>query len=170
MVKRADTKSHCPVNVALEAFGDSWSLLIVRDIVFWGKQTYGEFLESDEHISTNILASRLVHLEKYGIITKQPHPTDGRKEVYALTEKGLDIIPVLLEMSGWSSHYDPETTAPHDFVKYACAHRDQVFACAREVVARGGSLFAGRESVIAKLLGARLDARPSTGTRPDGQL
>lgn len=151
MVKRVDNKSHCPVNFALEVFGDSWSLLIIRDIVFWGKKTYGEFLESDEHISTNILANRLAHLEQRGILAKTPHPTDGRKEIYALTDKGLDIIPILLEISGWSSHHDPESVAPKDFVELVYANRDKMFALIRETVKSGGSLFVGRDSVVARL-------------------
>lgn len=151
MVKRVDNKSHCPVNFALEVFGDSWSLLIIRDIVFWGKKTYGEFLESDEHISTNILANRLAHLEQRGILVKTPHPTDGRKEIYALTDKGLDIIPILLEISGWSSHYDPESVAPKDFVELVYANRDKMFALVRGTVKEGGSLFVGPDSVVARL-------------------
>lgn len=150
-MKRAENKSHCPVNYALEAFGDSWSLLIVRDIAFWGKHTYGEFLESKEGIATNMLAARLVQLEQKGIITKAPHPTDKRKEVYNLTDKGLDLIPVMLEMSGWSATHDAETTAPQAFVKAAYADRTKVFALARETVARGGSVFVGPDSVIAQL-------------------
>ena len=150
-MKRADNRSHCPVNFAVEAFGDSWSLLILRDIVFWGKHTYGEFLESEEHIATNVLASRLAHLEQRGIISKQPHPTDKRKEVYTLTARGLDIIPILLEISGWSSHYDPQTIAPKDFVELVYANRDKMFALIRETVQQGGAIFTGKNSVVARL-------------------
>ncbi len=150
-MKRTDMKSHCPVNFALESFGDPWSLLIVRDIVFWGKHTYGEFLASKEGISTNILASRLAHLEQRGIIQKQAHPTDRRKEIYVLTEKGLDLIPMLLEMSGWSSHCDPESEAPRKLVEKIYADRDGMFGLIRNVVQNGGSLFAGANSVAAKM-------------------
>lgn len=95
-------RSNCPVNFGLENFGDKWSLLIIRDMVFWGKRTYGEFLKSDEGIATNILAARLVSLEKEGIVSKSPHPVDKRKEIYSLTEKGLDLIPLLVEIVAWS--------------------------------------------------------------------
>lgn len=151
MTKRAAGKSHCPVNYALEIFGDNWSLLIVRDIVFLGKKTYGEFLDSDEHISTNILAQRLKHLETNGILQRSPHPSDKRKEIYELTEKGLDLIPPLLEIAGWGSQHGTATNAPMDFVNYTYAHRDEVFALARETVKKGGSLFVGEDSVVAKL-------------------
>ncbi len=95
-------RSNCPVNFGLENFGDKWSLLIIRDIIFWGKKTYGDFLKSDEGISTNILAARLVSLEKEGILTKTPHPTDKRTDVYTLTEKGFELIPLLVEIVAWS--------------------------------------------------------------------
>lgn len=96
-------RSGCPVNFAVESLGDKWSLIIVRDMIFWGKKTYGDFLKSDERIATNILADRLAFLEKEGILTKSPDSTDKRKEVYGLTEKGIDLIPMLLEMIVWSA-------------------------------------------------------------------
>ncbi|HYD94171.1 MAG TPA: helix-turn-helix domain-containing protein [Noviherbaspirillum sp.] len=140
-MKRTDNKSHCPVNFALETFGDPWSLLIVRDIVFWGKRTYGEFLESGEGISTNVLAARLAHLEQRGILAKGPHPADGRKDVYALTEKGIALIPLLLEMCGWSAVHDPQTTAPMEFVQAVYADRETMFTRVQDAVRAGGSLF-----------------------------
>lgn len=96
-------RSNCPVNFGLEAFGDRWSLLIIRDIVFWGKKTYGDFLRSDEQIATNILAARLASLEASGILKKHPHETDKRKDVYALTTRGLDLIPLMVEIISWSA-------------------------------------------------------------------
>ena len=95
-------RSNCPVNFGLETFGDKWSLLIIRDMVFWGKKTYGEFLRSDEGIATNILASRLASLEKEGIVSKKQNPGDKRKDIYSLTEKGLELIPLLVEIVAWS--------------------------------------------------------------------
>lgn len=147
-MKRAENKSHCPVNFALETFGDAWSLLIVRDIVFWGKRTYGEFLDSGEGIATNVLAARLAHLESKGILSKGPHESDRRKEVYALTEKGLALIPILLEMSGWSATYDPETTAPKQFVDAVYADRAAMFTRIQDLVRSGGSLFGGERSMV----------------------
>ena len=112
-VKPAKTKlrSHCPVNFGLEAFGDRWALLILRDIVFRGKRTYGEFLKSGEGFATNILASRLNHLMEHGILQRGEDDADGRKAVYSLTEKGLDLIPLLFEMVLWSAKYDPKSEA-----------------------------------------------------------
>jgi DNA-binding HxlR family transcriptional regulator len=147
-MKRADNKSHCPVNFALESFGDPWSLLIVRDIVFWGKRTYGEFLESGEGISTNVLAARLARLEEKGILVRRPHESDRRREVYALTEKGLALIPVLLEMSGWGARFDPQTTAPQSFVAAVYADREKMYRLIEETVRAGGSLFGGEQPLV----------------------
>jgi DNA-binding HxlR family transcriptional regulator len=148
IMKRTNNKSHCPVNFALETFGDAWSLLIVRDIVFWGKRTYGEFLDSGEGISTNVLASRLAHLEQKGILSRGPHESDGRKEVFTLTEKGLALIPILLEMSGWSAQHDPDTTAPHAFVAAVYRDRDGMFRKIQDLVRKGGSLFGGDKPLV----------------------
>ena len=105
-------RSHCPINFALETFGDPWSLLIIRDIVYFGKKTYKEFLASEEGMATNILASRLAQLEQQCILVKKPSEHDSRKEEYVLTEKGLNLIPVLVEMANWSAQHDPHTAAP----------------------------------------------------------
>ncbi|HET6746682.1 MAG TPA: helix-turn-helix domain-containing protein [Candidatus Saccharimonadales bacterium] len=150
-MKRTDIKSHCPVNFALESFGDPWSLLIVRDIVFWGKHTYGEFLASREGISTNILASRLAHLEQRGIIEKKRCEDDKRKDLYVLTEKGLELIPMLLEMSRWSSETDPLSEAPRALVEKICEDRTTMFGIIQDAVSRGNSLFNGPESVAARM-------------------
>ena len=103
-------RSHCPVNFGLESFGDRWSLLILRDIIFRGKRTYGEFLKSEEGFATNILASRLENLIDAGILQREVHE-DGRKDVYSLTEKGLDLIPLIFEMVLWSAKYDSKSEA-----------------------------------------------------------
>src|SRR5260221_12642787 len=105
-------RSDCPINFALELFGDPWSLLIIRDIVYFGKSTYGEFLASEEGMATNILASRLPQLEHQGILVKKLSEKDRRKEEYVLTEKGLDLIPVLAEIANCSPEHDPHTAAP----------------------------------------------------------
>jgi len=110
-MKKKQLRSHCPINFGLESFGDRWSLLILRDIIFRGKRTYGDFLASEEKIATNILASRLATLEEDGILKKRVDPNDARKDLYVLSEKGLDLIPLLFEMMLWSSKYDPKSQA-----------------------------------------------------------
>ena len=87
--------------------GDKWSLLIIRDMVFKGHTTYGAFLESDEHIATNILADRLAVLEWAGVISKNKHPDSKAKILYQLTQKGIDLVPILIEIIAWGDkHYD----------------------------------------------------------------
>ncbi len=128
-----------------------WSLLIVRDIVYFGKKTYGEFLDSDEGIATNILASRLAQLEDKGILVKKPHETDRRKEIYELTEKGLDLIPVLLELANWGAHHDPQTSAPKEWIDLVNAEKEKMTQLIRTTVQSGGSVFVGPNSVVSKL-------------------
>lgn len=86
--------------------GDRWSLLIIRDMMLRGSKTYKEFLHSHERIATNILAERLQRLMAYGIISAKPDPDDGRKQIYLLTQKGIDLAPVLTEMVLWASAHE----------------------------------------------------------------
>lgn len=151
MVIRGGGKSHCPVNFALEVFGDPWSLLVVRDIVYFGKCTFGEFSASAERISPSVLATRLSRLEEAGVLTRTSDPEDERRVLYSLTERGLALIPVLLEMANWSASADPDTEAPGEWI--AAVNRDKahmtdlIIATVRE----GGSIFAGPRSVVARL-------------------
>jgi len=108
-------RSQCPINLWLEAVGDSWSLLIIRDLMFRGHSTYKAFLNSEERIATNILADRLVRLEQAGLISKQADPEDARKYIYRLTEKGADLAPVLVEVMLWSNRHHI-TDTPKDFL------------------------------------------------------
>ncbi|MBY0472634.1 helix-turn-helix transcriptional regulator [bacterium] len=115
MKRRA--RSHCPISFALDTFGDHWSLLVLRDLIFKGKSRYQEFLASDERISTNILADRLSRLENAGIITRKNDPINKKQILYAPTKKGLDLIPVMLELVRWSIKYDSETATPKKFIR-----------------------------------------------------
>jgi len=111
MKKDSIPRSHCPISYTLEIIGDTWSLLIIRDIVFANKKTFNEFLQSDENIARNILSSRLKNLVEKGILQKSPHPSDRRKEVFTLTSSGMDFIPLILQAADWGTkHY---TRADH---------------------------------------------------------
>jgi DNA-binding HxlR family transcriptional regulator len=112
--KRAGPKrrSPCPLNASVEMLGDRWSLLIIRDMMLRGFRSYKEFLESFEGIATNILADRLRKLEAYGIITTHPDPSDGRKLLYLLTPKGIDLAPVLTEMVLWAAAHEDTGNQP----------------------------------------------------------
>ncbi len=106
--KKASPKrrSGCPLNASVEILGDRWSLLIIRDMMLRGFRTYKEFLESHEGIATNILADRLLKLIAHGIITTERDPSDGRKQNYSLTAKGIDLAPVLTEMVLWAAGHE----------------------------------------------------------------
>jgi DNA-binding HxlR family transcriptional regulator len=151
MKHKQGRRSDCPINFAVEMFGDPWSLVIIRDMVYFGKHTYGEFLCSEEGIATNILANRLARLEQQGILEKRHHETEKRKEMYVLTEKGLDLIPILVEMANWSAQYDPETGAPAVWIEKMKAEREQMIQLIRQTVKDGGSVFVGPGSVLEKV-------------------
>ena len=108
-------RSRCPINMALEIFGDRWSLLIVRDLMFSGRKTFHDFLTSGENIASNILSDRLKMLEAQGILERQRDAKDARRINYALTEKGIDLAPVLVEMIVWATQHE-QTAAPQDVV------------------------------------------------------
>jgi DNA-binding HxlR family transcriptional regulator len=99
-------RSGCPVSISLERFGDRWSLLVIRDLMVRGFRTFKEFQESGEGIATNILADRLHKLEAAGIITAEVERTDGRRVNYRLTEKGIDLAPVMLELLIWAARHE----------------------------------------------------------------
>jgi DNA-binding HxlR family transcriptional regulator len=142
-ISKEDLRSHCAVNYGVEVFGDRWSLLIIRDIVFVGKKTYGQFLKSEEGIATNVLASRLVFLEAQGILARSPNPDDGRKDFYTLTEKGLDLIPVVLNIVLWSAQHDTKSYVRRSKAFLARLRQDpvQVGDEVKALVRNGGCLF-----------------------------
>jgi DNA-binding HxlR family transcriptional regulator len=98
-------RSDCPLNYGVEIFCDKWTLLIIRDLMFFGKRSYNEFLQSTEGIATNILADRLTMLEKEKIIQKKKDPEHKQKIIYHLTEKGIDLLPVIINIGLWSDKY-----------------------------------------------------------------
>ena len=110
-------RSGCPISCSLDVLGDKWSLLIVRDMVFGRKRYFKEFLAADEGIATNILTDRLKRLEDSGIISKQPDLENRRQIVYTLTDKGLALIPVLVELVCWGAIYDGASTFDLDKVR-----------------------------------------------------
>lgn len=104
-MKKITRRSTCPISTTLDILGDKWTLLIIRDLMFKGKRTYGEFLQSEEKIATNILADRLLILEKNGIVEKRAFPGNKVKYLYQLTSKGIDLMPILFEIILWGDEY-----------------------------------------------------------------
>lgn len=105
MDDKKKARSSCAVSLSLDIFGDKWTLLIIRDLVYFGKETYGDLLKMDEGIATNVLADRLVVLEKEGLITKEIFVGSKSKFKYKLTQKGIDLYPMIAEILVWGSKY-----------------------------------------------------------------
>ncbi|MGH9530441.1 MAG: winged helix-turn-helix transcriptional regulator [Terriglobales bacterium] len=132
MAKKRQTKrrSECPLNASVEMLGDRWSLLIIRDMMLRGFRSYTQFLECYEGIATNILADRLRKLLAYKIVTTEPDPSDGRKLIYFLTAKGIDLAPVLTEMVLWAAAH--EKTGNQALIKNMRADKERVIAEVRK--------------------------------------
>jgi DNA-binding HxlR family transcriptional regulator len=110
-LSKSDRRSGCPISISLEIFGDRWSLLIIRDLMFKGLRTFREFAAAGERIASNILADRLERLEAAGIIDSFAHEGDARRVVYRLTRKGMELAPVLVEIVLWAARHE-HTDAP----------------------------------------------------------
>jgi DNA-binding HxlR family transcriptional regulator len=150
-MKREDDRSDCPINYGVESLGDSWSLLLVRDMAMVGKQTFGEFSDSDERIGTSVLAQRLAGLERRGIIEKAADPEDGRKAVYRLTETGLALLPLLYELQQWGLAANPATDSHPAWHAAAKLPRDEVLGAWTSAVRSGSSFYFGERSVVGQL-------------------
>jgi DNA-binding HxlR family transcriptional regulator len=118
-------RSGCPVNISLEVFGDRWSLLIVRDLMVRGFHTFRDFEHAGEGIATNILADRLRRLCRARIVQAERDPVDARQKHYRLTEKGIDLAPVLLELLIWGAKHE-QTGAPAKAISQMAQNRDAV--------------------------------------------
>lgn len=98
-------RCHCPITSALDILGDKWTLVIVKQMLIEGKQAFKDFFESDEGIASNILSARLKMLEQFKIIRKDKLPDNKKTNIYRLTDKGIALAPVLVELGVWSDTY-----------------------------------------------------------------
>lgn len=119
-IMSAKKRSNCLFSYSLDIWGDKWSLLIIRDMIFREKSTYGDFLKSPERIATNILATRLQQLEENGLIEKTEHPDSKAKYLYKLTPKAIALVPVFAEIFLWAEKYEP---VPEEMNEKMCAFR-----------------------------------------------
>lgn len=103
-----EPRSYCPISLSLELFGDAWTLLVLRDLMFSGKRHFRELLQSDERISSNILAERLARLVAHGLLTKSGDPTHRQKAIYSLTEKAIALLPIVVQIGAWGSRWVPD--------------------------------------------------------------
>jgi DNA-binding HxlR family transcriptional regulator len=124
---KSKPRSGCPVNISLERFGDRWSLLIIRDLMVRGYRTFKQFQTSGEGIATNVLSGRLRRLESAGIISVEADAADRRRLNYRLTEKGIDLAPVLLELLIWGTRHE-ETGAPCELIERMAKNREEILA------------------------------------------
>ncbi len=132
-------RSGCPINLSLELFGDRWTLLIVRDIAFGGKKHFRQLLQSDEGISSRTLSERLQMLEDEGIVTRHDDPAHKLKVVYRLTEAGMDLLPVLIELGAWGGKH---RHADDDLARFA----RQLKAGGSELIERKKEELRGRQA------------------------
>ena len=125
-MRRSSTRAHrsgCPISIALDLVGDPWTLLIVRDLMFKGGKTFNDFLGGGEGIATNVLTDRLSRLELNGFVDKQRDRDDARRFIYRLSEKGIALAPLLVEIVLWAAaHVDSD--APPEVVKAMRADRE----------------------------------------------
>lgn len=109
-------QSGCPVAYSLDVFGDKWTLVIIRDMLMVGKRYYGDFLKSSERIASNVLADRLKRLEEAGIVSKVSDPENQSKFIYNLTPKGVDLIPLFLEIVLWGTNHAIASNTPPELI------------------------------------------------------
>ena len=136
----------CPIDFGLDIFGDRWTLLLIRDLMFARKRHFKELMEAPEKIASNILTARLKKLEERGLISRAPDPDNRKQVVYQLTEKGRDLAPVLVELIRWGGKHDPSSPVPKWFVKRPGPDndalveqvRDAMMDAARKIQAGGG--------------------------------
>ena len=131
-----ELRSHCPINFTLEHFGDKWSFLIIRDLMFKGKRHYNEFLEAGENVSTSVLGDRLRKLEAHGIISKEKDSVKKSRIRYSLTKKGIDLLPILIEMIIWGGEKDRLTESPEEFMDQAAQDKEALINRIREKLIR----------------------------------
>lgn len=119
-------RSRCPIAYSLDVLGDRWTLLILRDLAFKNRRYFQDFLGASERISSNILADRLRRLERWKLIERHADPADGRRIRYFLTDDGLDLIPILIEITIWGSKRHPDPTVPVERAEQMSLDRDAV--------------------------------------------
>lgn len=103
----ASHRSGCPINLSLEVFGDKWSLLVLRDMIFGGKRHFRELMRSEEGIASNILADRLKTMLELGMLTKRDDPSHKQKAIYSLTEASIELVPVMAALGTWGRKWLP---------------------------------------------------------------
>jgi DNA-binding HxlR family transcriptional regulator len=128
-------RSACPLNFALEIFGDRWTLIVLRDLLLKSRRRYGELLACEEGIATNVLADRLRRLEQRGLLTKQRDAEDARQYLYRPTQQAVALVPMLVEMVVWGAR-NSKSSVERDFLKRFERDRDRLIADIQEQIRR----------------------------------
>lgn len=133
-------RSDCPIAISLDLLGDRWTLLVLRDMVFYQRQYFHEFMDAVEGIASNTLADRLVRLEQAGVISKERDPKDGRRRRYVLTDYGIEAIPLLVDLNVWGAKLGPARAYPASRLARMRDHRESTIRHYRDRVlaSRGG--------------------------------
>ena len=131
-MKAHRVRSRCPIAYCLDVLGDRWTPLILRDLAFKDRHYFQDFLDASEGISPNILSERLHRLERMGLITRKADPADGRRSRYFLTDDGLDLIPILIEMTMWGAKRHPDPRTPRERIRRMDADREGTVRSYRE--------------------------------------
>jgi DNA-binding HxlR family transcriptional regulator len=105
-LKKKTGRSECPINLTLEMLGDTWSLIVIRDVMFGNRRSFGDILRhSEEGIASNILADRLGHLVHVGLLSRRGDPSHSQKAIYSLTETAIQLVPLLAQMGAWGRRH-----------------------------------------------------------------
>jgi DNA-binding HxlR family transcriptional regulator len=153
-----EKRSGCPINLALELLGDRWSLIVIRDIMFGNRRGFRELLtRSQEGIASNILAARLKRLVEAGLLSRSDDPAHRQKGIYSLTEKAIQLVPVLVQLGAWGRRHLP--TSPELAIRQRLMEEGglplwDAFADELRRIHLETPLPEGRESVIARLQAA----------------
>ena len=113
-MRKIEKRSDCPISYSLDILGDKWTLLILRDMLFNGKQYYKDFIGAGEGIATNVLSDRLKMLESYGIIVSRKDEEIRTRKIYSLTDKGKALVPIVVELWIWGAQHDPASSVTED--------------------------------------------------------
>jgi DNA-binding HxlR family transcriptional regulator len=151
MSKRArKPTSGCPIDFGLDIFGDRWTLLVIRDLLFAGKRHFKELMTAPEAIASNILAARLKKLEQRGLISRAPDPDNKKQVVYQLTAMGRDLTPIMVELIRFGGKYDPNTPVPGWFVARSAPDHEAMVGEVRRAMAEAHAKMPAAGAVTAR--------------------
>jgi DNA-binding HxlR family transcriptional regulator len=163
-----DQRSGCPINLTLETLGDRWSLIVIRDIMFGNRRHFRELLNgSEEGIASNILADRLKRLVESGLLTRADDPSHKQKAIYSLTERAIQLVPLLAHMGAWGRRHLPvshELSVRAQLLEEGGAELWDDFMDELRVAHLGAAPIPGRQSVMERLQAAYEEAVAGLGS------